>query len=499
MLKTKIAQRRALGYARVSTGKQVGEHHSSLETQQARVADYIALAGDVHIETFVDVLSGRRDDRPEYNRMVDLALAGGADVIIVQFLDRLGRNPREILRRIWQLQDHGVAVEVTDEDIKEELLLLIRAGIAGAESKKTSERVKANMARIVGNGTHSGRVPFGFKAAHKIEGGKVVVDHWEIDPQQAEIVQEMARLAVEENLGFLGIANRLNELAHKTRAGGHWVSSSVQVILRNPALNGTMVYGRRARRGNVEDDSPLVTLRDVFPKLLTDSEWTALQERLDIRREHSRGSTHKSEYLLSGMLRCGHCRGPMNGKVGAAHKGKRYRNYYCSKARASRASCGYYNGHSAPKLEAAILEHIGQYSNPKKVRELLAADGRRELKQRDAELQRVKRRLGELEADFDKNLELHKRDVLNEEEFRRANELRREERARLESRHEELVGWLAVQSEWQETVGALPVRVRSFLKDIQDLDVRQAKALLQTVLKAAHVYRDGRIKLEFRT
>ena len=82
---------------------------------------------------------------------------------------------------------------------------------------------------------------------------------------------------------------------------------------------------------------------------------------------------------------------------------------------------------------------------------------------------------------------------------RRANELRPEERARLEARRDELVGWLAVQSEWQETVGALPVRVRSFLKDIQDLDVRQAKALLQTVLKAAHVYRDGRIKLEFRT
>ncbi len=46
--------------------------------------------------------------------------------------------------------------------------------------------------------------------------------------------------------------------------------------------------------------------------------------------------------------------------------------------------------------------------------------------------------------------------------------------------------------------GSLPTRVRSFLKDVQELDTRRAKALLQTILSAAHVYRDGRIELEFR-
>ena len=217
MTTTVVAQRRVLGYVRVSTERQAGEHHASLQTQEAHILDYIERAGDVHLETFVDILSGRRDDRPEYNRMVELALRGGADVIIVQFLDRLGRNPREILRRIWQLEDHGVRVEVTDEDIKEELLLLIRAGMAGAESRKTSERVVANMARIVAGGTHSGRVPFGFTPIKRIEGGRAVVERWEIDEAKAAVVREMARLAVEENLGFLGIANALNDKGYRTR------------------------------------------------------------------------------------------------------------------------------------------------------------------------------------------------------------------------------------------------------------------------------------------
>ncbi len=45
---------------------------------------------------------------------------------------------------------------------------------------------------------------------------------------------------------------------------------------------------------------------------------------------------------------------------------------------------------------------------------------------------------------------------------------------------------------------AVPVKVGSFLEDFQGMDVVKAKAILQTILKSAHVWRDGRIELEFR-
>ena len=102
--------------------------------------------------------------------MCEYALAGNADVIVVQFLDRFGRNSREILQRYWQLEDFGVQVVTTHEDIKEELLLLIKAGIAGAERKRTSERVRANMSRAVEKGVHATRVPFGL-----IKGSRIAV------------------------------------------------------------------------------------------------------------------------------------------------------------------------------------------------------------------------------------------------------------------------------------------------------------------------------------
>lgn len=108
---------------------------------------------------FVDTVSHRKDDRKAYLQMVDCALKGGGDVVIVQWLDRFGRNPREILRRFWELEERGVSVVATDEDINEELSLLIRAFMAGAESRKNSERVRANMSKTIAKGVHVGKAP----------------------------------------------------------------------------------------------------------------------------------------------------------------------------------------------------------------------------------------------------------------------------------------------------------------------------------------------------
>ena len=113
---TATSTKRAIGYFRVSTAEQAGERHSSLETQESRFHDYCAQMQAVSVGTYTDVITGRRDDRREYLRMVEFALEGGADLIVVQFLDRFGRHPKEILRSIWALQEKGVSVVATDED-----------------------------------------------------------------------------------------------------------------------------------------------------------------------------------------------------------------------------------------------------------------------------------------------------------------------------------------------------------------------------------------------
>ena len=96
-------------------------------------------------------------------------------------------------------------------------------------------------------------------------------------------------------------------------------------------------------------------MKGFFPAIFTEEEWQTLQGRLGIRRESSRGRAHSSEYLLSGIARCGYCGGPMTGKAAASYKDKQNRNYWCSRATKSRALCAHYNGHSAPRLETEEL------------------------------------------------------------------------------------------------------------------------------------------------
>jgi hypothetical protein len=44
----------------------------------------------------------------------------------------------------------------------------------------------------------------------------------------------------------------------------------------------------------------------------------------------------------------------------------------------------------------------------------------------------------------------------------------------------------------------VPRAIKTFVEAFQTLEPRQQKAQVQTILKASTVYKDGRIKLEFR-
>ena len=188
----------------------------------------------------------------------------------------------------------------------------------------------------------------------------------------------------------------------------------------------------------------------------------------------------------------------MTGKAGAPYKGKQYLNYRCSRGTKSRALCSFYNSHSAPKLERAVLEYLGQFSDPELVQEHLAAAETQEIKSRESELEDVERALKDLEAQFTKHLDYLKRDILNEKEFVKANEACRSQVEGLQIRQNELDRWVEKQSGITSAAERLPGEIKTFLEDFQGMDVRRQKSHLQTLLKAAYVYGHDTIELEFR-
>ncbi len=190
----------------------------------------------------------------------------------------------------------------------------------------------------------------------------------------------------------------------------------------------------------------------------------------------------------------------MVGKVGAKRSGGgRYRSSWCGRARQGRAFCRFYNGHSVARLEEAVLDYLSQFSDPELVRQHMEAAERNEFEQKETELKEVTKSLADLEGQFLKHLDLIKRDILNEEEFIKANESIRSQKEAVESRQMELRQWLEDQQGKVSASERMPQAIGSFVEDFGRLEVRAAKAQLQTILKAIYVNRGNKIEVEFRS
>ena len=271
---TAIGSTTAVGYFRVSTAGQVGERHVSLEVQQEAFRQYCEANSLRSVAVYTDVASGRKDDRAQYQAMLRYIIEHSVGCVVVLFLDRFGRNPREILRRYWELEERGISIQSVNEDLKEELLLLIRAGIAGAESKRTGERVRAALHRAVEKGRHMGRPPYGYAKVYEGREYRLVQV-----PQEVEAIRLAYRLSVEENYGYRRIANELNRLGYRGKeASGSklFERQTVKVILTNPSLKGEMVYGKGPAQ---------VGKSGIYPAILTEEECVKRQQRLSLNRE----------------------------------------------------------------------------------------------------------------------------------------------------------------------------------------------------------------------
>ena len=222
---TAVRTATAVGYFRVSSEGQAGDDHNSLESQHTEFHSY-CLAHDLDpIATFTDAITGKRDDRKEYRRMLDYVASQGIGNVVVIFLDRFGRNPREILRRYWELEEQGIAVQSINEDLEEELMLLIRAGIAGQESKRTGERVSLALREAVSRGRYVSKLPLGYRKIKDSEGVRI-----EQEPREAEAVRLAYELATNRNMGYRTMAQELNRQGYRTKQGAIFSSQTVKVV-----------------------------------------------------------------------------------------------------------------------------------------------------------------------------------------------------------------------------------------------------------------------------
>ena len=137
-----------IGYARVSTTDQ----------DLGRQIDALKSAGCEMI--FEEKVSGMKDSRPEFNKMMDTIKEG--DVLVVQKLDRLGRSTVHLIKLLNELNARGVKFVSLSENIDTttafgELYFTLLAALAQFERSTIVERVNHGLAYARSQGRVGGR------------------------------------------------------------------------------------------------------------------------------------------------------------------------------------------------------------------------------------------------------------------------------------------------------------------------------------------------------
>lgn len=138
-----------IGYARVSTAEQSAE----LQLKALREAGCDRIFTDQGV-------SGTRASRPELDKMLDHLRKG--DELVIWKLDRLGRNTKNLLQLVEQLEEKGVTFRSLTEGITTtgpmgKAMLTIMSAFAQLERDTLAERTKAGMAVAAANGRKAGR------------------------------------------------------------------------------------------------------------------------------------------------------------------------------------------------------------------------------------------------------------------------------------------------------------------------------------------------------
>jgi DNA invertase Pin-like site-specific DNA recombinase len=126
-----------INYYRVSTAKQ-GLSGLGLEAQKNTALEYLSRVGGELIESYTDIESGSKNNRPELEKALRKCRLTGATLLIAK-LDRLSRNRRFLM----DLQDSSINFVCCDMPEANNLTVGLLACMADYERELISERTKA--------------------------------------------------------------------------------------------------------------------------------------------------------------------------------------------------------------------------------------------------------------------------------------------------------------------------------------------------------------------
>lgn len=311
---------RVAAYCRVSTDVQ--EQIDSFKSQVNYYNDKInANPNWINAGIYADeALSGTQaETRPEFQRMIDDAVKGKIDIIMVKSISRFARNTLDTLKYVRLLKDNNVAVLFEEENIDTlkasgELMLTILSSVAQQEVENTSEHVKKGLAMKMNKGELVGNNScLGYDYDPKT---KQLV----INKKEAEVVRYIFKRYT-EGVGATVLSRELGERGYVTKYGSSsWNDTTILGIIKNEKYKGDLCQGKtftvdpisKRRLGNngesekyyVTEHHESIVSKEVWEKANQILKKRSFSRHLDAHGNRVRFSR---EFAFSSVLECGFC------------------------------------------------------------------------------------------------------------------------------------------------------------------------------------------------
>ena len=418
----------------VSTGR--GESvENQVELCRRYILEHYPGAREEDMAVYEDEgFSGKNLERPEFRRLMRDLEAGRGACLVCYRLDRVSRNVGDFARLIETLNARGVDFVCIREQFDTatpmgKAMLYIASVFAQLERETIAQRVRDNMLLLARTGRWlGGTPPTGYAAAQgqevSTEGKRRTACRLRTNPEESAAVDAVFGAFLE-----LGSLNGVHKYLHRrgivSRTGRDFSLPGLREILRNPVYciageeayvyfsargadvcftpeqcgggRGLLAYNKRdytrGRSPRNPVDKWIVALGQHRGRV-AGAGWVKVQGLLD--RASGPEGARNGYALLSGLLRCGVCGGPMLAK---RRQGGRGFDYICqTKLHFGRTACAGPNlgGAAADALVwNALLPWVRP--RPEAVRaglaRALAAEGAPEREGRRAEIRRELERL----------------------------------------------------------------------------------------------------------